>query len=110
MTVYDRRAMMGIESLDQSRPRGKCTGGAASIEGFGCASFLLTIGGNVTMSEPFVGERRVEGYAEKREKASIVKETAKIEWQRAVEVTSREECERLNKDPRAKFEYRWVEK
>jgi len=60
------------------------------------------------MSEPFVGERRAPGYAEKREKAAST--TGTIRWQGAPEVTSRAECERLNRDPRSKYEFRWVEK
>jgi len=60
------------------------------------------------MSESFSGERRVQGYAEKREKASST--TGTVRWRTAPEITSREECERLNRDPRSKYEYRWVEK
>ena len=57
------------------------------------------------MSESFSGERRAQGYAEKREKAGST-----IRWQSAPEVPSRAECERLNRDPRSKYEYKWVEK
>ena len=62
------------------------------------------------MSEPFVGVRRAPGYAERREKAGSTTGTVKFRWEGAPEITSREECERLNRDPRAKYEYRWVEK
>ncbi len=62
------------------------------------------------MSESFYSERRAQGHAEKRERASSTAGTVKFKWQSALEVTSREECERLNRDPRSKYEYRWVEK
>ena len=62
------------------------------------------------MSEGFIGERRAPGYAEKREKASTTTGTVKFTWQSAPEITSRAECERLKRDPRAKYEYRWVDK
>ena len=61
------------------------------------------------MSESFSGERRAPGYAEKREKASSAK-TVTLRWERAAEVPSRAECERLNRDPSSRYEYRWVEK
>ena len=60
------------------------------------------------MSEGSLGDGRVRGYAEKREKAGST--TGTIKWLTALEVMSRAECERLNKDPRSKYEYRWVEK
>ena len=60
------------------------------------------------MSESFSGARRAQGYAEKREKATSTTRT--IRWLGAPEITSREECERLNRDPRSKYEYRWVDK
>ena len=62
------------------------------------------------MSEGSLGERRAPGYAEKREKDSITTRTITLKWERAPEVPSRAECDRLNKDPKSKYEYRWVEK
>jgi hypothetical protein len=62
------------------------------------------------MSESFAGERRAPGYAEKREKAGSTTGTVDFRWQSAPEVSSRAECERLNRDPRSKYEFRWVEK
>ena len=62
------------------------------------------------MSEGFIGERRAPGYAEKREKARSTTGTVDFRWKTAPEITSRADCERLNKDPRSKYEYRWVEK
>jgi hypothetical protein len=52
--------------------------------------------------------RRALGHAEKREKASSTTRTVK--WQSAPEITSREQCERMNRDPRSKYEYRWMDK
>ena len=60
------------------------------------------------MSEPMLDARRAQGHAEKREKASSTTRTVK--WQSAPEITSREQCERMNRDPRSKYEYRWVDK
>ena len=55
------------------------------------------------MSEPFV--KPVPGYAERRVKGDLTKK-----WERVPEITSKQECDLKNKDPRATYEYRWVEK
>ena len=55
------------------------------------------------MSEPFI--KPVPGYAERRVKNALTRT-----WERAPEVTTKEQCDLKNKDPRATYEYRWVEK
>ena len=62
------------------------------------------------MSEGTLGDGRARGYAEKREKVRSTTPTVVLKWQIAPEITSREECERLNRDPRTKYEYKWVDK